>query len=164
MEVIKEVTNQLVIDYRAREWCTIQYYNHPNGCPNYNNSDTCPPKIALIEDHFDLSKKHWLAIVDFNLGNHIAKMRGLHPDWSDNQLKCVLYWQNGVKKKLRDLCEDFIFDNMGEKLIYSICPEAMGLHVFSTIRKLGYKISKNIKEKVYKVALIGYPNDKKICS
>jgi len=38
-----------------------------------------------------------------------------------------------------------------------------GVHVISTMKKLGYKISKNIKNTVYKVALIGYPNEK-ICS
>lgn len=163
MEKIHEVTNQLVIDYRAREWCKFPYPNHPNGCPNYNVSSRCPPKIQNIEDCFDLSKKHWLAIVDFNLLEHINRMKQLHSDWSESQLKCVLYWQGGVKKKLKNLCEDFIYDNLGENLIYTTCPEAMGLHVFSTIRKLGYKINKNIKEILYKVALIGYSNEK-ICS
>jgi predicted metal-binding protein len=164
MKVIKEVTNNLVIDYRAREWCKLPYPNHPYGCPNYGTKGVCPPLVARIEEYFDLRKSCWLAIVDFNLSNHKRRMKELHPDWSESQLKCVLYWQGTVKKKLKDLCEDFVFENIGENIIYTLCPEAMGLHVFSTMRKLGYRISKNITDIVYKVALIGYPNNEKICS
>ncbi|KKK81159.1 hypothetical protein LCGC14_2816310, partial [marine sediment metagenome] len=32
---ILEVTNDLIIDHRAREWCKLPYPNHPRGCPNY---------------------------------------------------------------------------------------------------------------------------------
>lgn len=164
MKEIHEVTNNLVIDYRARDWCRLPYYNHPYGCPNYGVNSGCPPLVARIEEYFDLSKSCWLAIVDFDLSSHKKRMKELHNNWSENQLKCVLYWQGTVKKELKDLCEDFIFDNIGENIIYTLCPEAMGLHVFSTMRKLGYKINKNITDIVYKVALIGYPNNEKICS
>ncbi len=163
MKEIIDVTGKLVIDYRAREWCKLPYHNHPNGCPNYGNREDCPPKAEKVENYFNLTLPHWLAIVDFDLESHKNKMKIIHPDWSDYQLKCVLYWQGGVRKKLKELCEDFIFENITENIEYRTCPEAMGVHVISTMKKLGYKISKNIKNTVYKVTLIGYPNEK-ICS
>ena len=155
MEKIVEVTNQLIIDYRARTWCTLPYYGHPKGCPNYNKSPKCPPQVERVEDYFDLSQKHWFAIVDFDLGAHKQKMKKLHPNWTEHQLKCVLYWQGSVRKRLKELCESFLFDGV----VYNTIPEAMGVHVINTMQKLGFDIQRQVTKKVYKVALIGYKKE-----
>lgn len=155
MEQIIDVSNKLIIDYKARSWCKLPYPGHPKGCPNYNiGRKDCPPDAPLIKDKFDLDKPHWFAVVDFNLKEHKEKLKKIHSDWTERQLGCCLYWQGSVRKKLKELAQDFVIKN--PKTIYSTCPEAMGIHVINTLSNLGVPISKDIKDIVYKVALIGY--------
>src|SRR4030042_1650037 len=148
-----DVTGKMVIDQKVRDWCRFPYPDHPNGCPNWNKSDTCPPKVKLVTDIFDLSQKHWFAIVEFDIAAHVNKMSALHPDWSERQCKCVLYWQGTVKKKLKEYCLQHIKSHA--QMIYTICPEAMGVNVFRTAQRCGIKIRKNPDKIIYKVALIG---------
>lgn len=156
MRKIIDVTGKLVIDLRAREWCKLPYPNHPKGCPNYNTGrPDCPPNAPLIQDKFDLTKQHWFVIVDFDLKAHKERMKQSPPDWSDRQLGCCLYWQGKVRKELKEFAQEFVTENWGTE--YSTCPEAMGIHVISTLNKLGIPIKKDIENVVYKVALIGYP-------
>ena len=155
METVIPVKGRVAIDMRAREWCKLSYPNHRHGCPNYGMKKTCPPQAPLVNKHFDLGKRHWLGIVDFDLEAHVERMREKHPDWTDRQLRCVLYWQGAVNKRLRELTVRFHKQNKGT--IYTMCPEAMGMHVLKTMRRQGYDIRKNPTEMVYKVSLIGYP-------
>ena len=99
--IIKEITNKIVIDLRARDWCKLKYPNHPKGCPNYNHKDICPPKIGLFKEYFNMNKPIYLVAVPFNLTEHANRMKEIHPNWSVKQCKCVLYWQGKVKKHLR---------------------------------------------------------------
>lgn len=156
MEKIIDVSGKLVIDLRAREWCKLPYPKHPRGCPNYDSGrDTCPPNAPLVFDKFDLNKQHWFAIVDFNLKEFKERMRLLHPCWSERQLGCCLYWQGGVRKRLREFAGNFVMENMGTE--FSTCPEAMGVHVINTLKKFNIPIKKDIDDTVFKVAMIGYP-------
>lgn len=155
--MIIEVTGKLEIDYRASEridgekaWCELPYPGHKKGCPNYGKG--CP--LSRVEKYFDLTKPHWFAITRFNLLGHAEKMKALHPLWTDRQCRCVLYWQNGVRKILNKMCEEFI---RGRNLIYHKIPEAMGVHVIKTMRKLGQPIETKPKDTVCKVALMGSP-------
>lgn len=147
-----DVTGFLAIDERTREWCKFPYPGHPKGCMNYGKSEECPPKVKLVHEVFDLSKQHWFAVESFDLQEHAAKMKALHPDWSEAQQKCCLYWQNGVRKKQRQTCDEFIKNHSG--YIFTLIPEAMGVNVFRTMHRCGWKIRKN-PDFVYKVALIG---------
>jgi hypothetical protein len=107
---------------------------------------------------FDLGQPHWLAIVEFNLAEHKDRMGHLHPDWSERQRACCLYWQGTVRKCLRETCEEFTFMRPERQVNY--CPEAMGVDLFKTCEVLGIELERNPKELVYKIALIGYPNAK----
>lgn len=149
--MVLEVTNNLTIDYRARDWCKIPYYNHPKGCPNFNHKSTCPPQVCLIENWCDLSKRMWFVIVQFNLKEHMDKMLAKYPHWTLNQTKCVLYWQPKVSKQLEVESKLFCF---GKGLKYTTCPEAMGVNVIKTAKRLGLPISSHPKEFVYKISLI----------
>lgn len=89
----------------------------------------------------------------FDLIHHSEKMRKRHPQWTDRQLKCCLYWQNGVRNRLKKQCETFSGYSSG--LIYTLIPEAMGVNVFRTAYKNGIVLRRN-PEIVYKIAFIGY--------
>lgn len=153
-QYVINVTNKMVIEYRVRDWCKLPYDGHKKGCPNYGKRKDCPPNVGLIEDEFDLSKPHYFAIVEFDLGAHMNKMKERHPHWTIKQQRNVLYWQGTVRKKLRLLSEEFIKDKGG--LVISTCPEAMGVNVFKTFPKIGKKMVKSYNGIVYKVALIAH--------
>lgn len=143
------VTGTLVIDERAREWCMLPYPGHPHGCPNYGKSVECPPKVGRVAEAFDLSKSHWFIVVAFNLGAHARKMKLAHPQWTARQTRNCLYWQNGVRKKLRSACQELAGQT------YTLIPEAMGVDVFRTLEKHGITLLRNPQETVYKVGLCG---------
>lgn len=162
--MIIDITGNLVIDKKTRDWCKLPYPGHPKGCPNYNKKDTCPPIVPLVTDKFDLSQQHWIAVTKFNLKEHASALKEKHPDWSDKQCRCCLYWQNTVRKELRGFVNEFIKEmnfisnfsaNIGE-LDSTLIPEAMGVNIFRTCHRVGIKIKKNPSDIVYKVALIGY--------
>ncbi|MFX1256109.1 MAG: hypothetical protein ACFFCZ_31160 [Promethearchaeota archaeon] len=150
-----EVTGRLAIDYRARDWCKKPYPDHQEGCPNYGKRKECPPQAPLIEDFIELTKPHWFIVVTFDLLSHIRKMKDKHLNWTDRQCRCVLYWQNTVKKELRTAC-DLFTNGFPNELVYTLVPEAMGVHVIRTARLLGLSIKARPKDTVYKIALIGH--------
>lgn len=151
--MIIEVTGNLVVNHKVRTWCQFPYPGHPKGCPNFDKSDTCPPKIKTVSEIFNLEEPHWFAVVEFNLQAHAERMKKLHPIWTRKQCTCCLYWQNGVRKQLRNICDDFIQDK--NFLHYTLIPEAMGVNVFRTAHRYGIMLTKNIINKLYKIALIG---------
>lgn len=154
MTQIHEVTGRMVIDHRAREWCKLPYPGHPKGCPNIGEKPDCPPKAPLVEDWLDLSRPHWFIIEDFDISAFAERMKEKHPDWTDRQCRCVLYWQNIPRKHLREAIEDF--QRMHPGTISTLLPEAMGVHVIKTARELGVPIKAKPNGTVFKIALVGY--------
>jgi predicted metal-binding protein len=155
--MIYNIKGLLVIDKKVRNWCKLPYPGHKKGCPNYNKSPVCPPKIGLVNNIFKLRKKHFLAVVKFNILKHAYRMKSKHPAWSDRQCRCCLYWQNTIRKKLRNLCEETIkdYNSYFLDLSYTLTPEAMGVDVFKSLKKVGLYLERNPQEIIYKVALIG---------
>ena len=150
--MVIDVTGNLCIQYQVREWCKLPYSGHPKGCPNYGISSICPPQVCLVNEFIDLTKKHYFIIEEFNLAEHIKKMSLLHPGWTDKQCRCCLYWQNGVRKRLKQKCHLFV--NQHPNYIFTLIPEAMGVNVFRTAHRYKLMIRKN-PIIVYKVALTG---------
>jgi hypothetical protein len=148
----------VVIDMQAREWCKLPYHDHPKGCPNFGRRAICPPQSSLVTDFFDLEKNTWLMVVAYDLGAHMDRLHKLYPDWSDLQLRNPLYWQGSVHSYLKTLCLDFVQKHPNS--IYTVIPEAMGVHVFDTVLRFGIPIEKRPKRIIYKVALLGYPQGK----
>lgn len=147
----------LIIDYRARDWCKMPYPGHKSGCPNYNHRSDCPPKVETIENYFDLTKDVHAVVCQFNLKEHIEKMRLKHPNWSERQLKCVLYWQPRVRKELKEMIKQYSLALPGS--ISTTCPEAMGVNVIKTMKKIGLPIHPRPQDIVYKIGFIGYKKE-----
>ncbi len=80
-------------------------------------------------------------------------MKAKHPQWSDRQAKCVLYWQGGVNKALREECQLYVSQRCG--LVYNLCPEAMGVNVIKTCKAIGLPIKPRPVDTVFKVGLLG---------
>lgn len=155
---IKEV----VVDRSVRKLCVRPYPNHPRGCPNFGKRKTCPPQCPLLEDVFDMRAGFWIVWVEFDFAKHCDRMRKKHPDWSQRQVECCLYWQAGVNKELRKaVCKQWavIALKTGENCVTTYCPEAMGVNVTETMRKIGVELEWPPKKIVRKVALIGKKKD-----
>ncbi len=151
--MIFKTTNKLILDERARDWCKLPYPGHPKGCPNFNHKEGCPPQAPLVGDYFNLRKDHYFVVVQFDLGAHIDRMMEGHPHWSNRQARCVLYWQGGVNKNLKDECEFYKAQRYGT--VYNICPEAMGVNVIKTCKILGLPIKPRPTNTVFKVGMLG---------
>lgn len=157
--MIYKINEILEIDHRCRGYCTKPYPGHPKGCPNFFKHSECPPKIDVVENIFDLNKDLFFIIEEFDLKTHTEKMKLKHPEWSSSQLKNLLYWQGGVRKKLKEKTIKFIQEK-DNSMIYTLLPEAMGVMVINTALKLGIPIEIRPKNKVIKIALVGYSKQK----
>lgn len=143
----------VVVDDRARDgtWCKMPYPNHPKGCPNFPGC--CESRPHFTEYHgFD-----WIAVVEkFNLKNHAEAMKEKHPHWTERQCRNLLYWQNGVRKRLREKAESIAYPLMGD-IILDI-PEANGVNIFATMAKHGFVIEPRDPDIVHKIMLVGKRN------
>lgn len=146
-----------IIDYSVRGLCKKAYHNHPKGCPNWGK-DKCPPIIAKLEDFFDISQPMYFIWNEFDLGSHIERMKEKHPDWSDYQLRCVLYWQPKARKQLKE--EIIKFKKSHPEYTISTGPEAMGINVTKTMEQLGIKLDWPPTKSSYQVAIAGIKKDK----
>jgi hypothetical protein len=99
----------------------------------------------------------WAVWVEFDLELHVERMRRVHPDWSVRQLRNCLYWQAGVRKRLRH--ELHLFEQqhlIPAKLLQAIeCPEACGVNVTDTMGLIGIELQWPPITKVVKVAIVG---------
>lgn len=160
-EKIIEVTGKLVIDYRAMEWCKLPYPGHKKGCPNYGKRPECPPQAPKVEDWIDLNKPHYFIVVKFNMAAHVKKMKSRHPEWSVRQTRNPRHWQGTVRKRLKEAVNEFI-NKESRKLVFTLLPEAMGVHVIITAKKLEIPIKTRPIDTVYKIVLAGYPKKEAI--
>jgi len=157
MQEIVKVNEIIEINPKVRGFCKFQYHGHKHGCPNFNNHILCPPKIKTVDNYFDINKDLFFIITEFDFKSYIENTRIKHPNWSLLQLKNPLYWQNGVRKTLKNKVENFINIHVDKhKLTYTLLPEAMGIDVFSTVIKIGIPIERNPINKIFKIALVGY--------
>ncbi len=98
-KIVVQVTP--VIDHKVRGLCTKPYPNHKKGCPNFEIKKGCPPSAPYFEKYYDMEKPIYAIINRFACKPHTNKMRLAHPDWSDRQINCVLYWQGRARKYLK---------------------------------------------------------------
>lgn len=155
MEVRVKRVNWLVLEPKAREWCKLAYPGHPRGCPNYGHSEKCPPKYPFIQEILDINKPIHIIAVSFNLAEHIKRMRQRHPDWTDRQCRCCLYWQGKVNKVLKEKVAEIVAEGkLGNKAEFG--PEAAGVNVTLTCAHSGVKLEWPPRKKVHKLALVGF--------
>lgn len=144
-----------------RSMCVLTYKNHKKGCPNYGKRMDCPPSVPMFDQVFDMTEPIYAIFSIYDLKAHIEKMKQRHPEWTETQLRNVLYWQGTAKKQLRKkICE---FEKIyREKGYYATCsPEAMGVDVTYTLKKAGITLEWPVTKDVYKVAFAGIPLDDK---
>ena len=146
----------IVIDKSVRGLCVHPYPNHPKGCPNFGKRITCPPQVGLINEVFDIGRGFWIVWINFDFKSHCNKMKRKHPNWSQRQKECCLYWQGTANKMLRKAVQDvkYYLEGTGNwKITY--CPEAMGVNVTVTMKNIGIELEWPPKNIVRKVALFG---------
>lgn len=131
---------RLVVSENTGKWCQLPYPNHPKGCPKYGKDKWCPPQAPMVYDYFDMSKPLYFVHSEFDFKKHCQKMKREHPDWTDRQCKCVLYWQNTSRKQMRVRVKLAAW-KLGTTLKVE-CPEAMGVNVYATARISGLKLDK----------------------
>ena len=154
-----------ILNPKAREWCKMPYPGHPKGCPNFNTGKKeCPPDAPMFDDFFDMSGDFWMGVEKFELGEHVKRMIALHPDWTDKQARCCLYWQNGVRKRLRTDTELFIslllpdlinIDDGDGEYDYTMLPEAMGMNVIATALRHDIPIKARPVDAIHKISIVG---------
>lgn len=146
----------IVIDKSVRGLCVRPYPNHPKGCPNYEKRPTCPPQVKMINEVFDINKGFWIVWIDFDFAAHCKRMKKKHPNWSQRQIECCLYWQGTANKKLREAVADikYYLEGCGNWGV-TFCPEAMGINVTATMKNIGIELEWPPKNIVRKVAFFG---------
>lgn len=142
-----------VYEPEVRHLCAKPYPGHPRGCPNFGKRPMCPPQEPLLYDVFHRIGEFWLVWNRFDLGAHVARMREKHPDWSERQLYCCLYWQPRARKALAAQIREFRIIHPGLKI--TTCPEAMGVNVTATMRAVGVTLEWPPITSAYQVALAG---------
>jgi len=146
-----------VIDYDVRMLCATPYPNHPKGCPNLGVKAGCPPQAKFFDKVYDVDKGIWIAWIGFDFASYCRKMRRKHPDWSQQQVECCLYWEGKADKMLRDEVGDLAYNlsGTGEAWQVTFCPEAMGVNVTETMKLVGVELEWPPKKIVRKVAIFG---------
>jgi len=149
---------QVKTSRKTGDWCLYPYPGHPKGCPNYGR-EGCPPDAPFITEVMDLRRSVFIAFSEFYLHGHITKMRLKHPDWTDRQLRNVLYWQGTSRKQMKQRAKIAQFYGGGDVVL--TCPEAHGVNVYATCFYSGLKIQKIKKLTTCRhIALIGFrPNN-----
>jgi hypothetical protein len=148
----------VVMEPSVRSICRRPYDLHPKGCPNFGKRETCPPRARLYWEAYDLTQTVYAVVNEFNLGKHVERMRTLHPDWSDRQLRCVLYWQAGARRELKNKIS--ALRERGQfpvGYVIETCPEAMGVNVTATLLGVGIALEWPPVRIVRQVALLGMP-------
>ena len=162
----------IVFTEDTREWCKLPYPTrdehgkklkkskiaHPNGCDdNYGKCETCPPKTPYRIDILDTYSHFVLVHATFDIQKYIEEMRELHPDWTDKQLRNLLYWQGQLKAKLKDKLKELEYDELfgaGSGFMGRPSMEASGIFVFATFQRNGIKFDKNARKFVKMVCLL----------
>lgn len=153
----KEHVEIVMLDREPGDLCRLPYPNHPKGCPNYGKRDLCPPKCPRLDEAFRMDCPFHLVWMEYDIGEHARRMQASHPDWTDRQCYCCLYWQGHVRSRLRDLEQNFLWDRDGG-YVATQCAEAMGVNLTEMMRvNCGIELEWHPRETVYKISLIGVP-------
>jgi len=170
IKIIKIKRETIVFTKKTRGWCLLPYPNHPKGCPNYNNNPLCPPKANYMSEKIGKYKFYYLIYANFNFRKYREQMTLNHPTWSDRQIGCVLYWQNSVKKRIKDFLKKIYIKNSLTNLYLFGCGsgfnddffkqekilsmEAAGINVFSTLKNNDIEFEAKPKNKILLVTLL----------
>lgn len=135
--------------------CQSPYPGHRHGCPNYGKRDSCPPRAPLFtSEMLDWpGSEIWAIWSVFPFGQHARRMQREHPNWSQRQCKCCLYWQGGARRQLRSEVTKFLAEVQLPVPLVCWTPEARGMNVTATMRQIGIVLEWPPHEVAYQVAL-----------
>ena len=112
----------------------------------------------MFDELIDIGKPVYCIMNQFNLRAHAEIMRSRHPDWSEAQLYCCLYWQGRGRKQLRLKVNGFLEDRPGYIALY--CPEGSGVDVVATAGQFGLKFEWPARNYAYQIAIAGMARNK----
>ncbi len=142
------------IDYSVRQLCKRPYPGHPKGCPNFGNRNTCPPAAPLFDRVVDLCRPVYAIVNEFDLEAFASRMRELHPEWTDKKCRCSRYWQGTARKQLGLQVDEFLLLHSGYTAF--TVPEAMGVNVTETLRRVGIILEWPVRKIDRHTALAGW--------
>lgn len=135
--------------------CYYPYPDHPNGCPNIGKcrNDDTPYFGSLL---FDGYMHYYLLYLIFGFKQYKKLRKIENPAFfnTEKRVNCLLYYQNSLKKIIKDYIEDLYNQNKdfyvlgcgsGFKLSFQErvdSMEAVGINVFSTMKmnKISFEI------------------------
>jgi hypothetical protein len=144
-----------IVDPSVRGLCVKPYPLHAKGCPNFDKRPNCPPSARLITQILDMSKPVWAIFNRFDLAAHVERMRSKHPNYSDRQLYCCLYWQGHARKQLREEIKRFQKEISGKAVVS--CPEACGMNITATMNSIQIALEWPPRKYAYQVVIAGEP-------
>ncbi|KKK63597.1 hypothetical protein LCGC14_2992670 [marine sediment metagenome] len=154
--IVSDPLEVVLLDTPTAALCRLVYPGHPKGCPNLGKVDRCPPKAPLYNsgDYFTI------AAVQYDLAARAAQLKALHPEWTDRQCRCCLYWQGSVRKALREWIKKIpttrrSYVQRAFGLDVDETPEAKGANVFAMMEKCGHPMERQQPlHTVWKVAFL----------
>jgi len=144
---------EVIVDYSVRDLCILRYPNHPKGCPNFGKRDDCPPNALKIEDVLDLNKTVYAVYNVFLFREHVARMKETHPEWTERQARCCLYWQPKARKQLKEKIVEF--KEQFPKLYIVKNPEACGVNLTATMKSVDIELEWPPENVTYQIVLAG---------
>lgn len=152
--MIKKIS-KLECSKEIQKLCTNPYYKHPKGCPNYGKKEGCPPKAKLADEILDLKKPVYVIYTEFDIDKHAEDLRKKHPDWSERQIYCCLYWQPKARKIQREE-ERKAIEKLG---IEKIASEANGINLDSLMKEIGITLEWPPKKTTRLISIGGYKKE-----
>lgn len=157
--IIQLKSEDIVLEPKARGlWCTLPYYNHPKGCPNFGKKVGCPPFSPKFEEVY--MQPFYMVMEFFDIETHVIKMKEKHPKWTEKQCRSLLYWQKNLNKKLENNANEFMKKLSTKNIELVKTPEAMGINMFETCKNVGVLLERNPKKMVIKIVIIAIRKDK----
>ena len=142
-----------IINKAVRGLCQKEYPNHKKGCPNWNKKEGFPPQALMIYEILDFNEPVFAIFNKYPFGKHVKKMRDKHPDWTQRQVECCLYWQGTARKQLREKIKMFLKGH--PDYIISHCPEGSGVNLTQTMKDVGIDLEWPPKKYTYQIVLAG---------
>lgn len=148
-----------VIDMSMRKLCQKPYPLHKKGCPNHNRKPGCPPKCPRIDELISMGNpmQKYAIFNRFDFKGHCDRMRTKHPEWSQRQVECCLYWQGSARKTLREKISAFSWKHPHYSIV--ACPEGAGVNLTETMKNAGIILEWPPVNYTYQIVLAGIPKE-----
>jgi len=171
-------SDTIVFTKKTQLWCKLPYTDHPHGCINYDKNDCCPPKATFDQKIVFIYERFRLIYAIFDVKTYVTQLKKKwdeeHKTYTEKKLRNLLWWQNSIKKMLKDYIKnnyylqynnrfhlygcgsgfkDSLFNQFQLK-VYSM--EAAGIYVFKTLKNNGIDYELKPRNKILQVCLLCY--------